>query len=55
MGLDLSVFARMGETVGIMDIDTNTLFFPGVVNDDSIPVTFNFFTASSYQPIVVTR
>ena len=55
MGLDLSVFARMGETVGIMDKDTNTLFFPGVANDGSIPVTFNFFTASSYQPIVVTR
>jgi inosine-uridine nucleoside N-ribohydrolase len=55
MGIDLDVSAFIGDTIGVMDRKANTLFFPNVVPDDSVVLTFVNFTMSSYQPIIISR
>jgi len=55
MGIDLNIYALAGETDGVMDEETNTIFFQGVTNAEPIQVRFFSSYISSYQPIVVTR
>jgi hypothetical protein len=55
MGGDLDVGAFIGDTIGVMDRDTNTLFFPNVVSDASLSLSFVYFGITSYQPIVISR
>ena len=55
MGADLDVCAYIGDTMGVMDSDANTLFFPDVVPDASLSLTFFSFSITSYQPIVISR
>lgn len=55
IGVDLDLYAFIGDITGVMDRDTKTLFFPSVLSDTSNSLSFVYFGITSYQPIVISR